>query len=215
MRVLAWGTDVGGLDPVLGVYDSHGSPVAATVLVNENGAFVAQVPAALPNTDYYVAVQAEQPGGPHGTGNYFLGVEFSAKAVNLQNFAAGTLTQSTSQKSLGSLQVNQDQLFHLALSAGGQAAAGATLTMTIYDQSGSVVATLSVPNGQTQTITLLLSPGAYTIQVAAQTSDGSPLSPMDFSLLGLSLSDPIGPQPTDPTLTPTNLPPSYTWLAFL
>jgi hypothetical protein len=216
MRVLAWGTDVGGLDPVVGVYDAHGNPVAATVLVNENGSFVAQVPDALPNSDYYVAVHAEQPGGLHGTGNYFLGVEFSATAVNLQSFANGTLTQSTPQKTLGTLQVNQDQLFHLALSAdGGQAAAGTALTMTIYDQWGNVVSTLTVLNGQTQTITLLLGPGTYTIQVAAQSSDGSTLSPTAFSLLGINLSDPIGPQTTNPTLTPTNLPLSYKWVAFL
>jgi hypothetical protein len=215
MRVLAWGTDVGGLDPVVDVYDSHGNPVAATVLVNENGSFVAQVPAALPNSDYYVAVHAEQPGGPHGAGDYFLGVEFSATAVILQSFANGTLTQSTPQQTLGTLQVNQEQLFHLALSAdGGPSAAGTVLTMTIIDQSGNVVATLTVLNGQTQTLTLLLAPGTYTIRVAAQASDGSTLSPTDFSLLGIDLSDPIGPQPTNPTLTPVNLPP-YNWLAYL
>jgi hypothetical protein len=117
---------------------------------------------------------------------------------------------------LGRLQVNQGQLFHLALSVdGGQAAAGTSLTMTIYDQAGNVVATLTALNGQTQTITLLLAPGTYTIQVAGQTSDGSPLPPTAFSLLGVNLSDPIGPQPTDPTLNPSDLPPSYTWLAFL
>jgi hypothetical protein len=216
MRVLAWGTDVGGLDPVVGVYDSHGTSVAATVLVNENGSFVVQVPDALPNSDYYVAVQAEQPSGLHGTGNYFLGVDFSAVAVNLQKFASDTLTQAAPQKTLGALQVNQGQLFHLALSAdGGQAAAGATLTMTICDPSGNVISTLSVLSGQTQTITLLLAPGTYTIQVAAKAADGNPLCPLAFSLSGLGLSDPIGPQTTNPTLTPATLPPDYTWISYL
>jgi len=206
MRVLAWGIDVGGLDPVVSVFDSQARPVAFTVLVNENGSDVIQVTNALPNSDYYVAVQAEQPNGPHNVGNYFLGVQFSTVAVNLQTLTSGTLDQSTPQATLGTLQVNQSQLFHLALSATSDQKSAA-VTMTIYDQAGNKVSTLTALTGQTQTITLFLTPGTYTIQVAGQTTDGSPLQAISFSLFGIGLSDPMGPQPTNPTLSPTPLAP--------
>jgi hypothetical protein len=214
MRVLVWGIDVGGLDPVLSVFDSQAKPVSFTVLANENGSDVIQVANALPNSDYYVAVQAEQPNGPHNVGNYFLGIQFSTIAVSMQTFTSGTLDQSSPQATLGTLQVNQSQLFHLALSANSDQRSAA-VTMTIYDQAGNIVSTLTALSGQTQTITLFLTPGTYTIKIAGQTTDGSPLQAITFSLLGIDLSDPMGPQPTNPTLSPTGLLPSYYWLVFI
>jgi hypothetical protein len=214
MRALVWGTEVGGLNPSLSVFDSQGRPVAFDVLVNENGSEAVQVANALTNADYYIAVQAEQPNGLHNVGNYFLGVEFSTIAVNLQTFTGGSLNQSTPQATLGSLQVNQSQLFHLALSA-NSAQANAAVTMTIYDQAGNIVSTLTALSGETQTLTVFLAPGTYTIKVSGQTTDSNPLQAVAYSLLGLNLSDPIGPQQTDPTLNSTGLPSSYYWLAFL
>jgi hypothetical protein len=95
MRVLVWGTDVAGLDPVVSVFVAHGNVVNAVILVNENGSYVIQVANAVPNADYYVSVRAELPAGSHNVGNYFLGADFSSNAVNLQNFASGTLAQSS------------------------------------------------------------------------------------------------------------------------
>jgi hypothetical protein len=221
MRVLVWGTDVGGLDPAVSVFDSQGKPVAADVLVNENGSFVVQVAGALPNVDYYVAVRAEQPAGPSSAGTYFLGVNFGSQAVSLQSFTGGTLTHASSPD-LRTLQVNQSQLFHLVLSAdGGPTAAGAVVQMTIYDQTGKIVSTLTAQNGQTQSVTLFLAPGTYTVAFTGIAPAGSSLPPINYTLRGLSLSDPLGPQPIDPTLAPTSPAPSptqsdlaYYWLQY-
>jgi hypothetical protein len=90
--------------------------------------------------------------------------------------------------------------------------------MTIYDQSGNVVATLTVLNGETQSLTVFLAPGTYTVRLAGGTRDGSPLPPTSYLLLGLNLSDPIGPQPVNSTLAPstssTQPDMSYFWLQY-
>jgi hypothetical protein len=221
MRVLVWGTDVGGLDPVVSVFDAQGTAVNADVLVNENGSYVVQVPGALPNVDYYVAVRGEQPTGAHGVGNYFLGVDFSSKQVNLQTFTSGTLTQA-SRDDFRTVQVNQSQLFHLVLAVNStDVSAASAVKMTIYDHAGNVVTTLTVLNGQTQSMTVFLAPGTYTVRFAGGTLDSSSLPATDYVLRGLNLGDPIGPQVIDPTLAPAPPPPGsnqtdlgYFWLEY-
>jgi hypothetical protein len=221
MTVLVWGTDVGGLSPALSLYDSHGNPVSADVLVNENGSYTVQVPNAASNADFYAAVRAATPSGAHSTGSYFLGMEFGPRAVNLQTFAGGTLTQSASQ-AWGTLQVNQSQVFHLVLSANsGTVPVDTGVRLTVIDQTGNVVATLDALNGETRSLTLFLSPGTYTFGFAAATRDGSPLPATTYSLRGLGVSDPIGPQLTDPSQSPGGLPQTpdqlalaYYWLMY-
>jgi matrixin len=203
MRVIVWGTDVGGLDPVVSVFDAQGNAVAADVLVNENGSYVVQVANAVPNTDYYVAVRAENPSGLQNTGNYFLGVDFGSQQVNLQSFTSGTLSQS-SRDDFRTLQVNQSQLFHMVMSVdSGQVPVGTAVKMTIYDQSGNVISALTALNGETQSLTLFLAPGTYTVRFAGNTTDGSPLPATNYVLRGVSLSDPIGPTSSCSTLSPT------------
>jgi hypothetical protein len=199
MRVLVWGTQVGGLDPAVTVTDSHGNVIPADVLVNENGSFVLQVPNALPNTDYYVAVRGEHAATGHAVGGYFLGVDFSNKAVSLPTLASGTLSADV-RNAFGGIQVTQSQLFHLALAASG--APGTAVQTILYDQSGAIVASLTAMSGETQTLTVFLSPGTYTVRFVQGGLSGVPLTPTTYTLRGIGLSDPIGPQPTDPTLTP-------------
>jgi hypothetical protein len=221
MTVLVWGTDVGGLNPSLSVYDSQGRLVNAGVLVNENGSYTVQVPNAASNADYYVGVRAANPAGAHNMGNYFLGIEFGPRAVNLQSFASGTLTQSARQ-AWGTLQVNQSQVFHLVLSANsGSVPVDTGVRMTIFDQLGHVVTTLDALNGETRSLTLFLGPGTYTVGFAAATRDGSPLPATTYTLLGLGISDPVGPQLTDPSQsggglsqTPDQLALAYYWLTY-
>jgi hypothetical protein len=221
MRVLVWGTEVGGLDPLVNVFDAQGNAVNAQVLVNENGSEVVQVANALPNMDYYVSVRAEQPAGSHNIGNYFMGVDFGSKAESLQTYTGGTLTQ-TSGDDLRTLQVNQSQLFHLVLAVdGGPVPVNSAITMTVYDQTGNIVSSLTALNGETESLTLFLAPGTYTVRFSGGTLDGSALPPTNYVLSGIALSDPIGPQPTNPTLTPTTSPTpttstdlSYYWLQY-
>jgi hypothetical protein len=204
MTALVWGTDPGGLMPRLRVFDAQGNPINANALVSENNSYVVQVPNALPNTDYYVSVGAEEPSGPNDVGNYFFGVEFTNGAVNLQNFTSGTLSQSAPQ-TLGTLQVNESQVFHLTLSVSGSGVpAGEGLVLTIYDASGNAVSSLTLPNGETKSLTTFLAPGDYTIRISGIAPVGESFVPITYSLFGLGLSDPIGVATSNPTTRPTN-----------
>jgi hypothetical protein len=101
--------------------------------------------------------------------------------------------------------VAETQLMNFLLSAnvvGGTAAPGSAVAMTIRDQFGTVVYSLTAAVGDTVSgAALMLTPGAYTITYTALGAAGSG-SPLAFRLQGESLSDPIGPALTDPTLAP-------------
>jgi hypothetical protein len=219
MRILVWGTTPDGLNPVASVFDAHGNPTDAQVLMNENGSYVLQVPDALPNMDYYVGVRGDPTAPLHATGTYVLGVNFGSQAVALQSFTSGTLTQQSAD--IRTLQVNQGQLFHFVLSANAdQAPPSTAVTMTIFDESGNVVSTLAAFNGDSQSETLFLSPGTYTVQFTASSPDGSALSSISYSLSGVGLTDPIGVTTTNPVLSPspppasTNPPVGYHWVQY-
>jgi hypothetical protein len=91
MTAMVWGTDSHNLHARLSVYDANQKPVAATVIVNENGTYTIQVPNAVGGAFYYVKVAAANPSGANNTGAYFLAVDFSTTAVNLQTAAQGNL----------------------------------------------------------------------------------------------------------------------------
>jgi hypothetical protein len=215
MRVLVWSTTPGGLDPVVSIFDARGNPVAdAQVLVNENGSYVIQVPDALANTDYYVAVRGDATRPAHVTGQYFLGINFGGQTVSLQSFLTGTLTQGS--QDIRTLQVNEGQLFHFVLSAdNGQPPAASAVTMTIFDLNGNVLANLTAFNGDTQSLTIYLPPGTYAVRFAGSTADGSPLTSLNYTLSGLGQSDPIVAA-VNPTLAPAGAPAdnllSYYWI---
>ena len=108
-----------------------------------------------------MAVRGEHAAAGHAVGGYFLGVEFDKKAVSLPALASGTLSADT-RNAFGGLQVTQSQLFHLALSTSGSP--GTAVQTIIYDQSGAIVASLTAMSGETQTLTVFLSPGTYTVR---------------------------------------------------
>jgi hypothetical protein len=77
----------------------------------------------------------------------------------------------------------------------------AAVQMTIKDANGNVVPPQVIQDSEAVTKNYFLIPGTYTFVFAALPA-GQPLTPLVYQLEGLSLSDPIGPQPDDPTLTP-------------
>src|SRR5262249_11830487 len=82
LTVSAWGNDDAALHPEVQVYTADGIPIAAQVLVNEDGTYTIQLPDVLPNQTYLVAVQGQKDGG-HDTGGYFLNINFDSKPVPL------------------------------------------------------------------------------------------------------------------------------------
>jgi hypothetical protein len=72
--------------------------------------------------------------------------------------------------------------------------------MIIYDANGVPVFALTALAGQTVSGDVYLAGGvAYKAIFRATTADNSILPALTYSLRGKSLTDPIGPLPTDPT----------------
>jgi hypothetical protein len=101
--------------------------------------------------------------------------------------------------------MNQNGLFHFLLSAdNGNSSAGAVVTLAIYDQSGNLVFTIDAPTGQpAATGVVYLQTGTYTVRTSVKSSSGV-FWPINYSLFGQILSDPIGPYDASTTDSSTS-----------
>jgi hypothetical protein len=195
MTVVVWTEQQpAGWSPAVTVYDVFGNPVAAQVLTNENGTIAIQIANAAANANYYVAVNAATSVPAASYGEYFLGIDFGSQATPLQTFAANTLSAGLAD--VATLQLSQSTLFHFVLTASAQnSITGGAVQLTITDQFGNNVATVTAAAGSSQSITLLLAPGQYNFAISAV----GPASGLSYTLLGLTESDGIGPQAVDTT----------------
>jgi hypothetical protein len=199
--------DPDGLTPLVQVYDSNKQLVDAQVLANGNGTYTVQVANAVSNQNYSIRVAAANAGA---AGAYQFSADFRSQVINLQQFAAGTLADGAAQD-FGTLQVGHSQMMYFALSAGG-ATVPSGVRLTIYDASGHVVSSLFAPAGQTVTATTYLAAGAYTVRFDGLTPAGLTLPTLTYTLKGVTLSDPIDPVVTDPTLGgKSQTGPDYNW----
>jgi hypothetical protein len=207
MTVMVWGLENNGLDPAASVYDAAGNPVSSQVLVHENGTYTLQVQQAVAGATYYVKVQAADPAGPHNVGNYFLGVQFGPQQVQLDPVGSGSLT-ATSVSGFGGMRLTQSQLVHLVLdvSAPNQSRT-ARVRLTVSDLQGNVLASAGARDGLPGSLTAFLGAGSYLLRVGGYTTDGSALLPLTYTLWGLRLDDPIGPEQDDPTEDPASATP--------
>jgi hypothetical protein len=185
MTVSVIALDPAGVTPVVNVFDSKGNSVASQVLAAEGGAFVVQVTCSSSVSSYLIQVKGGALGLTTWTGAYYLDATFSSATAATQSIASGAPGSGQS----ADLSLGDDELFRFVLTAGsGNASAGERVT--IKDASGHVLASASVYAGQSESLTLLLGAGNYTIYVTAISPLGL-VPPPSFLLVGLGLSDPI------------------------
>lgn len=207
MTVMVWGMQNNGLDPDATIRNALGTPLAATVLVRDNGTYVLQVPSVPANTLLFVTVEAATPGGSRATGTYFLGVDFSAvvsvQTVLVTNRTSAGATTPTNVSGL-TLTANQDLLFHFVLSTETTAApAGSAVELTAFDPSGRIVYTAQAQAGESQSVNLFLARGGYTLRFRSVSASGQTIGPLFFNLSVSLLSDPVKPYQYDPTREPS------------
>jgi hypothetical protein len=197
MTVMAWTQGWNRVDPKVTVFDQYGNPVAAQVLVNQQGEYVVQVANATSPT-YYVEVQAANPYGSHATGSYFLGVQFGNQTIGTNALPSASLT-STGSITEAKMQIADTRLFHFSLSVAGMTSTDAA-RITIFDQNQNSVATAYTSVGGTVTFNVLLGPGTYYLGFAGGQTTGAALSSsgITFTFSYLVLSDPIDPDISDP-----------------
>jgi hypothetical protein len=190
-----------GAAPHVMILENGMSVVSARILANGDGVFTVQASGLTTNGNFFLQVSSD--GSSAGVGNYALDAAFGSTAANLSTFASGNLTASAPAQSYN-FYVAETQLFQFLLTAQGTGApAGSAVQMTITDQYGNVVYSLTADAGDTVSgNTLLLTPGAYTLSFTVLGPSGVPVPTLAYSLMGESISDPIGAVIDDPTQTP-------------
>jgi hypothetical protein len=200
MTVMSWATAQSQLLPQVTVYNAQQQVVPAQVLVNEGGAVAVQVAGVTPGASYYVKVTGTGSGAS-SVGGYFVGINFIARAEQLTTIASSQLTpQAPTQQ--GQFNVPRTAEFHFVL--GASSGTGTGVLMTITDSNGTVVGQVYAADGQAVSLTLTLGAGAYTVSVTAYRPDGKPVSAVNFQLQMEMLTNPVGPQTSDPTMSPSS-----------
>jgi hypothetical protein len=190
-----------GVAPHVRILENGMSVVSARILANGDGVFTVQASGLTTNGSYFLQVSSD--GSSAEVGNYALDAAFGSTAASLSTFASGSLSAPAPQQSYN-FYVGESQLFQFLLSASGAGApTGSAVEMTIKDKDGNVVYTLTSAAGDTvSSNALLLTPGAYTLSFTVLAPPGGPIPALSYSLMGESISDPIGAVVNDPTLTP-------------
>jgi hypothetical protein len=203
MVVAVWGTNFGGVDPVVTVFNSSYQAVSAQVLTSDGGAWTLQVPNAAPNSTYYIRV-APDPATGLRLGDYFFGTDFRSSKIEPQRLAEATLTQSAPQAAV-TMTVYQSQLFHFALATvTANSQIRSAVRLSVRDSTGREVYTLFAEAGQTVSGDTVLAPGTYTLVFSAGTWDPNGILPaLSFTLDGLVRSDPMGAGSTDTSSSPS------------
>ncbi len=193
--------DPNGVAPRVAIVDGNGNALDMTILANGNGTFTIQASNFKGGGNIYLRVT---PGGAgSGVGNYALDAQFGTTPAQLTTFAGGNLDAGVGQK-FYNVYIAESQIFQFLLSTAGTGVpAGTSVQMTITDKTGRVVGTLNAAVGDTVSgDALFLTPGAYILRFAVSGTGSNLVAPLSYSLVGGSISDPIGPALEDPTLAP-------------
>jgi hypothetical protein len=185
------------LDAVATVFDKQHHVVQATVLSHQNGTFVLQIANPQPNRQYIVAVGAANPGSATAAGGYSLEVNVGSGSTTLATLATGTVgaappsAGAPSPASGFGFTLDRTQPVHFVLSASSAGVPTAeAVQMTVLDQNGNVLATLTAGAGQATSLTIYLPAGAYTVRFSVP---GAAAVPLSFTLQADTLGDPIEP----------------------
>ncbi len=215
LTAMVWGLQ-NQLDSRVRVFDAQQNIVSAEIIVNEGSSYAIEITGATPQATYYIEILAADPSGTESVGNYFVGLNINPHGVSLQDYASGTLT-SNQQTSVSTLTISQKQLFHFVLSAdAGGSMTNAMVQMTITDAIGKVIFTLTAGTTEAVSGKVSLGTGTFCVRFAIVSASSNPLPNLRFRLRGNTLTDPIGPESTDPTEDPgsspnTTAPQPYTW----
>jgi hypothetical protein len=202
LTAMIWGLQNDGLDFNLQIFDADRNPVAGEVLINDDYSYTIQIEGAEPGAVYFVKADATDGDAEHDAGNYFLGLDFHANPVHPRLFTHAALSDEH-REDPQTLTLTANRLFHFILSADADGTpTGATVLLTILDQSGNVVFSLTGNTHEVVTGNAYLLEGSYVVRFAVMAADGTVVPDIECTLKGTVLDDPIGPEPVDPTADP-------------
>lgn len=191
------------LIPDLDILDQDGNPVTTRNLVNGNGEQTIQATGLVEDNTYYVRVSADRRSDEFSMGNYLLDVDFNRPEFIPNTLASGNVSRFSNRR-IHTMYVAQTQIFHFGLTSGtGRINPNATLYMSVYDELGSLVYRVATRPGERRTSqSVVLKPGSYQIRVTLSNSTFGRNTWISYSVDGLGISDPTGPELVDPSENP-------------
>jgi predicted Zn-dependent protease len=180
LTVTLWEVEPNGVLPQVTVYDQNLNLMPGQILINENGTFTFQVPQVESQAQYFLRAAAS-PFAAQRVGNYELLADFGRVRANLPTLAHGSFTEDQSDSH--PLYIARSQLFHLVLSAqdADGADTDAAVRMTIY-RDGVPLQTLVAHAGESVSVSVFLTPGAYTVRFSVVPPTGGDRSSLLFQL---------------------------------
>ncbi|GIW81219.1 MAG: hypothetical protein KatS3mg105_3026 [Gemmatales bacterium] len=195
MTVIVWSSDGNNWRPVVDLYDAKGNPVQAELLVNDNGTYVLQLPDPQANDFYYAGVRQRAASAAESV-SYSLGIDFSTRHVELTKLAGLVPIGLVANQELGVLHVVQSQLFHFVIEP-QQFTAHEGLWFLVVSDSNGFVSRIPFSPDEARSFSLYLTQGDYRFEIDAPSNGGSGL----LALSGIGLTNPVGPEAVDPTLS--------------
>ncbi len=185
--------------PEIFVYNSSGTLLNSTTLVNGHGSRTVQITGLTAGENYFVRVSGS-------VGNYQMTADFGTVSTQFVSLTSGELPQTGSATE--TLFIATAQMIHFTLSADAtNAPMGAGIQMIIRDSQGNIVQSLFAPVGQTvSTEGILFRPGQYFVELIGIRPNGWN-GMLSVAVNGNRTDDPIGILPNDPTFKPLYLNP--------
>ncbi|MEZ6041375.1 MAG: matrixin family metalloprotease [Planctomycetaceae bacterium] len=202
MTISVQATRIGGLLSDVAVYDASGIAVDARVITHNAGTLTVQVSGIQSKKTYFVRISSSQSAGRFATGNYRLSVSFNQPEVVRNQLSTGELSAVDGIQGFA-LDINQTQLFQLALTSTIVGTEPVAVQLSIYNARGALMQRVVGLAGDTRTgQTLLLTVGTYYVRVQAIGRNNQPVPRIDWSVEGTTMTDPTGPILGDPTSEP-------------
>jgi hypothetical protein len=180
--------------PNVDVYSTTGVKLAAKIVAQTDSSVVLSLDGAAANTDYLIRVASIF----HEAGNYDFVADFRAANLPAMMGANGTL-DSANRTTSATLTIYRSQTIQLNLLAHLQNGADMLSLVRIYDSQNRIVFEMYSITELLSTGQVFLNRGVYRIEVQSLTS-----ASINFSLTLFGVTDPIGPEPTDPTGDPSD-----------
>jgi hypothetical protein len=183
--------------------DASGNVVPSVVLMNAGGVVTIQATGLTPGATYFLRISASGGDDSEGGGQAILVADFLFGPNIEPTLETNTLT-ATSSQSTSMLFVARSQFFEMQLTVSTiTSGEGSAVQMTILDQNGSVVMTITARAGEAAAVGyVMLTPGPYTIKFSALWGEYDSSPELTYLLQGQPLSDPIGVIVHNPTQKP-------------
>ncbi len=198
-----------GLSTSATVYDANGGLVASNVILNwEHGTYRAQVPLTLGGGTYFVQLRVQDATKGASSGNYHASVDFSQPLVTANTWVSGTATASS--QIVHGIDVKESGTFVFRLTAlSSNRNHVDRLEARVFNAQGQLVASWRTDGrASTDTLTVFLAKGRYSIQIVPGHSGSNSPATLSYSMSVNRLSDPIDPYlPPDPLSPPPPPPP--------